>query len=193
VVDLKGGRIMNFETTWKFFFLSYLALTIFIQALCLFIIAKKTNTKHAWLAWIPGPNILLSIWIARVPLYFFLMLLVPLLSIFIYCIIWSNIAFERSRPGWWGIIIALVPIFGLVFLLLLAFSEADEITVADKGTGLGAAPLLRTEELITEIRVKCPKCGFNFSQKQKNNKFISRNFNCPRCRRVLSADTIEYV
>lgn len=47
-------------------------------AICLMKIAEKTNTENAWWAWVPLLNIILLIKIAGKPLWWFLLLLIPL-------------------------------------------------------------------------------------------------------------------
>lgn len=106
------------------------------SSLCLHIIAVKTNTSPAWLAWIPIANIFLLCKIAAVNYLFavgfiaaILLTLIPLVGIIFNFVIlglsvylWYRIAAARNKPAWVGVLIG-VPIIGLVFMGYLAFSE----------------------------------------------------------------------
>jgi len=140
------------------FFIVAILITI---ALCVYLslavmsIAKKTNTPHAWLAWIPIANIYLMTQIAKIPwwltfvgflpiitfmskMILWIMLPLGMLSyiisliisfitgiifIIVFCWIWWKIAEARGKPGWWGLIIILVPIVNLVMIGILAWSK----------------------------------------------------------------------
>jgi hypothetical protein len=79
---------------------------------CLFIIAKKTgNLDNAILAWLPIINIILLIQIAKKPIWWILLLLVPLVNIIIYVIIWMKIAEARGKPSWLGVLFIIPVIF----------------------------------------------------------------------------------
>ncbi len=47
------------------------------------------------------------------------------LFIIIFCWIWWKIAEARGKPGWWGLIIILVPVINLILLGILAWSKED--------------------------------------------------------------------
>jgi Family of unknown function (DUF5684) len=91
-------------------------------ALALQTIAKKTNTENAWLAWIPIANIILMLNIAKKPLWWIILCLIPFVNIVIYIIVWMAIAEGRRKPGWWGILL-IVPIVGLIVPGYLAWSD----------------------------------------------------------------------
>jgi hypothetical protein len=92
------------------------------MALTLQVIAKKTNTENAWLAWIPIVNIILMLNIAKKPLWWIILLLVPLVNIVIAIIVWMAIAEARGKPNWWGILL-IVPVVGIIVPGYLAFSD----------------------------------------------------------------------
>ena len=98
-----------------------LAVYIYI-ALALSTIAKKTNTENPWLAWIPIANIVLMLNIAKKPIWWILLCLVPLVNIVIYIILWMAIAEARGKPNWWGILI-IVPVVGIIVPGYLAWSD----------------------------------------------------------------------
>jgi hypothetical protein len=85
-------------------------------------IATKTNTANAWLAWVPIANIILMLNIARKPLWWILLLFVPLLNIVILIMIFMAIAEARHKPSWWGILL-IVPVVNFIVPGYLAWSD----------------------------------------------------------------------
>ena len=85
-------------------------------------IATKTNTANGWLAWIPIANIFLMLSIAKKPMWWFLLFLVPLVNIVIAIMVWMAMAEARGKPSWWGIL-TIVPIANLVVPGVLAWSD----------------------------------------------------------------------
>jgi Family of unknown function (DUF5684) len=98
-----------------------LALYIYI-ALALSTIAKKTKTENAWLAWIPIVNIILMLNIAKKPVWWIVLFLIPLVNIVIAILVWMAIAEARGKPSWWGILM-IVPVVSLVVPGYLAWSD----------------------------------------------------------------------
>jgi ABC-type Na+ efflux pump permease subunit len=92
------------------------------MALALSTIAKKTNTENPWLAWIPIINIILMLNIAKKPLWWIILCLVPFVNIVILVLVWMGIAEARNKPNWWGILI-IVPIVGLIVPGYLAWAD----------------------------------------------------------------------
>jgi hypothetical protein len=93
-----------------FFFICGLAVYVF-WALALQTIANKTNTENAWLAWIPIGNIILGLNIARKPVWWIILFLIPLVSIVMAILMWMGIAEARNKPNWWGVLI-IIPVVG---------------------------------------------------------------------------------
>lgn len=91
-------------------------------ALCLYIIARRTYTPDAWLAWIPVFNLYLMCKVARRPGWWFLLFVVPLLGIVVFALVWVDIAQARRQSPWLGILTA-VPVVNLITIGILAFSE----------------------------------------------------------------------
>jgi hypothetical protein len=91
-------------------------------ALALQTIANKTNTANAWLAWIPLANIVLMLIVARKPIWWLLLLVIPLVNIVVGVIVWMAVAEARGKPGWWGIVV-LVPVIGIIVPGYLAWSD----------------------------------------------------------------------
>ena len=104
-----------------FFFLAMLAIYVF-YAICLQLIAKKTNTPNGWLAWIPIANIYLMCEIAKNPWWWLLLSLVPLVNIVIMIILFMEIAKARGKPGWLGILM-IIPLVNFIALGYLAFTK----------------------------------------------------------------------
>jgi hypothetical protein len=85
-------------------------------------IARKTSTPNSWLAWIPFANIFLWANIARKPVWWAILCLVPLVNFVFVILIWMAIADARSKPKWWGIL-TIVPVVNLLAVGYLAWSE----------------------------------------------------------------------
>jgi len=103
------------------FFITFAVLYVYL-ALALQTIAKKTNTENAWLAWIPVVNIILMLNIAKKPIWWFLLMFIPLVNIVIGIVVWMAIAEARGKPSWWGILL-IVPIVGIIVPGYLAWSD----------------------------------------------------------------------
>jgi hypothetical protein len=104
-----------------FFLLFGLAFYVY-YALSLQTIAAKTNTENGWMAWIPIANVILMIMIARKPIWWIVLLLIPLVNIVIAIILWMGIAEARNKPNWWGIL-TIVPLVGIIVPGYLAWSD----------------------------------------------------------------------
>jgi hypothetical protein len=91
-------------------------------AICLMKIAKKTNTENGWFAWIPILNVFLMLMIAKKPLWWFILMLIPFVNIIIGIIVWMAIAEARGKPNWIGILM-IFPLLNVIILGYLAFSK----------------------------------------------------------------------
>ena len=106
-------------------------------AICLMKIAKKTNTDNAWFAWIPILNIILMLQIAKKPLWWFLLMFIPLVNVVISIIVWMKIAEATKKPEWLGVLM-IIPVANVIIPGYLAFSSSEDInpsTKADVPTG----------------------------------------------------------
>jgi hypothetical protein len=119
--EMPAGAIAAMGAMMVFFVIFALAFYVYF-ALCLQTIAKKTNTENAWLAWIPIVNIVLMLNIAKKPLWWIILCLIPLVNIIIFIIVWMAIAEARGKPNWWGILL-IVPVVGIIVPGYLAFSD----------------------------------------------------------------------
>ena len=105
------------------------------SAICLQVIAKKTNTRNGWMAWIPIANLFLACNIGNVRYtWLFLLLsglvplvgtfLAPLCYSFLFGFLWYRIALARGKEGWIGAI-TIIPVVGLFTIGYLAFSKEE--------------------------------------------------------------------
>lgn len=111
-----------------------IGLVIYVfSAIALMTVAKKLNYKYPGLMWIPFVNIALIFHFAKFPwwlVFAYALAWIPVLGqiiqlglLVIVIISYYRICETLKRPGWWGILIGLVPIVGLVFLGMLAWGK----------------------------------------------------------------------
>jgi hypothetical protein len=91
-------------------------------ALAVQTIATKTNTPNGWLAWIPIANCFLMLNIAQKPVWWLILLLIPLVNIVVFIIVWMAMAERRGKPGWWGILL-IVPVVSIIVPGYLAWAD----------------------------------------------------------------------
>jgi hypothetical protein len=91
-------------------------------ALVLMGIANKTKTENAWFAWIPILNIVLMLNIAKRPIWWIILLLIPLVNIIVGIIVWVDICKARGKSGWW-VILLFIPIVNIIILCILAWGK----------------------------------------------------------------------
>jgi imidazolonepropionase-like amidohydrolase len=101
--------------------IALLLATYVYMALALVAIAKKTDTAHAVWGWIPIMNVVLMLKIARKPVWWIILLLIPLVNIVFAAVVWMRIAETRQKPKWWGVL-AIVPVVNLIVPGYLAWS-----------------------------------------------------------------------
>ncbi len=99
----------------------YLAIYVYF-ALCLYKIAQKCGVENAWLAWIPIVQIVPMLQCGGKPLWWILLLFIPLVNIIVGILVWMGIAERRGKPSWVGILI-IVPILGIFIPAYLAFTD----------------------------------------------------------------------
>ncbi len=91
-------------------------------ALCLMLIAKKTDTPNAWLAWIPIANLYLMTEIAGVDWWWMILCFVPFVNLIAMVYLWMKISEARGQSEFLGLLI-LVPCVNLLFIAYLAFAD----------------------------------------------------------------------
>jgi hypothetical protein len=116
-----AARMALASTFFMVAFVFFLAFYVY-GAICLQTIAQKTNTPNGWLAWIPIANIVLMLNIARKPLWWIVLCLIPVVNLVMVVNIWMAIAKVRNKPEWWGIL-TIVPVVNLIVPGYLAFSS----------------------------------------------------------------------
>lgn len=104
------------------FCLFFAAIGYVYVALALQTIANKTNTANSWLAWIPIANLVLMLNIAKKPIWWIVLFLIPIVNIVIAVMVWMGVAEARGKPSWWGIL-TIIPIANLVVPGVLAWSD----------------------------------------------------------------------
>ena len=107
---------------FMFAYLVMFAILYVYFGLALMIIANKTNTANAWMAWIPIANIILMLEIAKKPIWWIVLMFIPFVNIVVGIIVWMAVAEARGKPGWIGVML-IVPVVGLVVPGYLAFSK----------------------------------------------------------------------
>ena len=126
---------------WLIVSFSVVLTVLFFPCFCLWRIAKKTNTPHSWLAWIPGGNIYIACKIGRISgLWCFVFLgiltlsqignpgaLTPafLSSVVILCAILFQIPKTLNIQNI-GRFLIIIPIVNYVYLGYLAFREESK-------------------------------------------------------------------
>lgn len=120
--EIPRGAQAAFLGGMMLIFLLFFAVIYIYMGLALQTIAKKTNTENGWMAWIPIVNVFLMLNIARKPLWWFILCLIPFVNIVIAIIVWMGIAEARNKPNWWGILM-IVPFVGIIVPGYLAWSE----------------------------------------------------------------------
>lgn len=104
-----------------FFMLFALACYVYV-ALALQTIAQKTNTENPWFAWVPILNIILMLNVAKKPIWWIILFLIPIVNIVIAVMVWMAVAEARNKPSWWGVLM-LVPVVSLIVPGYLAWSD----------------------------------------------------------------------
>src|SRR5215468_12794808 len=104
-----------------FFMIFALACYVYVS-LALQTIAQKTGTENAWFAWIPILNIILMLNVARKPIWWIILFLIPIVNIVIAIMVWMGVAEARNKPSWWGILM-IVPVVSLIVPGYLAWSD----------------------------------------------------------------------
>lgn len=103
-------------------YLLFILVLYLFTGYCLMLIANKTNTPNGWWGFVPILNLILMVQVAQKPLWWILLMFIPLVNIIIAVIIFMAIAERRGKPAWWGILM-LVPLANLVILAALAFTD----------------------------------------------------------------------
>jgi len=96
---------------------AYIYLSLALQTM-----ANMTRAGNAWLAWIPIVNIILMLNIAKKPLWWIVLCLIPLANIVILILVWMGLAEARGRARFWGLLM-IVPLVDSIVPGYLAWSD----------------------------------------------------------------------
>jgi len=91
-------------------------------AYCFMTIANKTGTPNSWFAWIPILNLVLILQIAKKPVWWLILLLIPLVNIIIYIITLVGVCEARDKSPWLTVAL-LLPVVNLAAMGYLAFAD----------------------------------------------------------------------
>jgi len=121
---MMGAFMAIFAVVWILILVGYIYSAIAYMA-----IAKRTNTPNGWFAFIPILNIILMLQIAKRPLWWIILFIIPIVNLVIGIILFLDILKALKRPGWW-IIMMFLPIVNFVFLGLMAWGKNDAPVVS---------------------------------------------------------------
>ena len=100
-------------------------------AICLYLIAKKTNHGPLWFAWVPIVSLFLTCKIAEVSYFWMLLSLTSVLpyvgpfgALAFSSFVWYRIAVVLKQPAWVRVF-AVIPGVNFIAIGYLAFSKAD--------------------------------------------------------------------
>jgi len=102
-----------------FMFVFGIAVYIYM-ALCLYKIAKKLKEENAWFAWLPILNILLMLQIAKKPMWWILLMFIPLVNFVVGILLMIEFFKRLGKPAWW-VLLLFVPVVNFVVWGILAF------------------------------------------------------------------------
>lgn len=95
-------------------------------AFCIARLAQKMNlafgSSFIW-ALIPIANLFLILKLAAKPMWWFILFLIPIANLVIAILAWMSICEQLGKPGWWGIMIGLVPVANIIFFFMLVFGQ----------------------------------------------------------------------
>ncbi len=107
------GVLLIYLVAWVFF------------AFCIAKIGQKLGQpfgKGFVMSLIPIANIIFLLQIAGKPIWWIILMLIPLVNIVIIVLTFMALCEKRGKPGWWGILM-LVPIANIAVILMLAFGK----------------------------------------------------------------------
>jgi hypothetical protein len=93
--------------------------------LCLFEIATRAHYDNAWIAWVPGLQVLAFTGAAGRPCYWVVFLMIPVVNIFAWTYLWICICANLGKNKWLGLF-SLVPLGQLGLFGYLAFSQREQ-------------------------------------------------------------------
>lgn len=95
---------------------------IFVSLALMGIANRLGLDDKSWWAWVPFLNLLLLIEMAGAPLWYILLMFIPIVNLVVMVMIWISICQARGKPGWWGALM-LVPIANFIMMGFLAWAD----------------------------------------------------------------------
>lgn len=105
------------EYLWPAGLLMYLA-----WGIALYMIAQKTRTENAWMAWVPILNIFLLLNIAQLGCLWVIAYFIPCVGFFAAIYTWWRVCERRGKPGPLGILMV-IPGVNLFVALYLGLAD----------------------------------------------------------------------
>jgi ABC-type Na+ efflux pump permease subunit len=84
-------------------------------------IAQKLNTPNAWFAFVPILNIVQLVQMAQKPMWWFLLLLVPVINIVCWAILWIEVAKRVNKSPAIGFL-TIIPLINFITIGIMGFS-----------------------------------------------------------------------
>lgn len=105
---------------------AYLLIYIFVA----YVLAKIGNKlgwsmgkAFAW-AFIPILNIFYILKLAEKPMWWIILMIIPIVNIVIMVLVWMRISVRLGKPEWWGFLM-LIPFVNFIIPLILAFGKTE--------------------------------------------------------------------
>ena len=108
-------------------------------------IAQRLEMEESWWAWVPILNIFLPFRMAERPLWWALLILVPIVNLILIVIVFLDIVRRRNQPGW-HLVFWLLPLTSSFYPYYLAFCKdskagaVSDVKATSKDVGPGETP-----------------------------------------------------
>ncbi|MBC8001312.1 MAG: hypothetical protein H7X97_01875 [Opitutaceae bacterium] len=99
----------------------FVGLYVFI-CYCLKLICEKAGESPGVLIWIPIVQLVPLLNVAKMPTWYIILFLIPIVNLIVGIIMWVKICQARNKPGWL-VIMMFIPVVNIAFIPYLAFSE----------------------------------------------------------------------
>lgn len=123
-------------TPWLLFCFFHL-----VMAVALWKMAERTKEEPQWFAIVPVLNVVLLLKIARKPMWWLILFLLPIVNIIVLVITTMAICERFGLDKWWGLVAVLSP-FNLVLYLYMAFGNV-KMAAAPPSPSLPPPPAAR--------------------------------------------------
>lgn len=110
-----------------------------VMAVALWKMAERTKEEPKWFAIVPVLNVVLFLKIAKRPMWWLILFLLPLVNIVVLIVATMAICERFGLNKWWGLIAVISP-FNLVLYLYLAFADRPMPAAASAPSQPQAAP-----------------------------------------------------